>query len=207
MPPGAVEIQQDRRRRGGAPPAKRGKTHGCTNRLAWLRAMDTNAFEVLMTSYVSPISVFRVVLRDVKHPALFLRRIREHLAYMWDRQDVVEISRFYVRFVARRDDYIAPSLLSINELLMPKHCAKIGGLALRANRTFEMGKTYSRVRLADATADNGVSAAARWTKARLWRELLRASPATTPRFKTYLAHHVVKGPCGSWCVVATKHVV
>jgi hypothetical protein len=139
--------------------------------------------------------------------ALFLRRIRvEFVLHVWD-QDDVDISRFYVRFVARRDDYIAPNLLSINVLLMSKHCAKIGGLALRANRTFEMGKTYSRVRLADATADNGVSAAARWTKARLWRELLRASPATTPRFKTYLAHHVVKGPCGSWCVVATKHVV
>ena len=30
-------------------------------------------------------------------------------------------------------------------LLMPKHCAKIGGLALRANESFEMGTTYSRV--------------------------------------------------------------
>ena len=39
-------------------------------------------------------------------------------------------------------------------------------------------------------------------------QLLEALPnAREPRFKTYLSHRVVKGPCGSWCVVATKHVV
>ena len=30
------------------------KTHGCTNMLAWLRAMDPDAFGTLMTSHVEP---------------------------------------------------------------------------------------------------------------------------------------------------------
>eukprot|EP01043_Picozoa_sp_COSAG02_P024557 COSAG02_NODE_1346_length_13140_cov_106.669964_2_plen_97_part_00 len=76
-------------------------------------------------------------------------------AYVWH-QDDVDISCFYVRFVARREDHLEPNRPSIDDMLLSKHCAKIGGLALRADRSFEMVKTYSRVQLADAAADNGL---------------------------------------------------
>eukprot|EP01043_Picozoa_sp_COSAG02_P048216 COSAG02_NODE_4716_length_5060_cov_2.509978_3_plen_74_part_00 len=56
----------------------RSKTHGCTNRLAWLRAMDPDAFSILMTQYVCPHAIFRVALREIPWPARFLKIVKDH---------------------------------------------------------------------------------------------------------------------------------
>ena len=89
MQPGQTAMEMPRRPRRGlyydAPDVKRrrtgnkDKTHGCTNRLAWLQAMDPDAFGTLMTSYVSPHAVFRVVLRGIPYPARFMEAMEDHV--------------------------------------------------------------------------------------------------------------------------------
>eukprot|EP01043_Picozoa_sp_COSAG02_P048215 COSAG02_NODE_4716_length_5060_cov_2.509978_2_plen_78_part_00 len=68
-------------------------------------------------------------------------------------------------------------------------------------------KDCQRAVLIECADQNGVQLRHSWTRKRMWQELLRSGAKAECRFTTYLTHRVVKGPCGSWCVVATKHVV
>ena len=195
------------------------KTHGCTNRLAWLRAMDPDAFGTLMTSYVSPHAVFRVVMRGIPHPVRFMKAMEDHFSYRNRIEvdiDQVELSRYYVRYLKPRM-YMEPNCTYIECLTGGAH-ARICGLKLtlggpeyvRSMQEYAWPLhriDYSKTDVAAAATEHGVRIRPSWNKKRIWQEMVRAgSNAREPRFKTYLSHRVVKGPCGSWCVVSEQHV-
>ena len=230
MQPGQTEMETPRRPRRGlyydAPDVKRrrtgnaDKTHGCTNMLAWLRAMDPDAFGTLMTSHVSPHAVFRVVMRGIPHPQRFVEAVMDHNSYqirIGVDIDQFELSRYYIRYVKPRM-YMEPNCIHIECLTGSAH-ARICGLQLtvggpayvRSMQEYAWSLhriDFSKSDVAAAATEHGVCIRPSWNKKRIWREIVRVGPnARQPRFKTYLTHRVVKGPCGSWCVVATKHVV
>ena len=229
MQPGQTEMETPRRPHRGlyydAPDVKRhragnkDKTHGCTNRLAWLRAMDPDAFGTLMTSYVSPHAVFRVVMRGIPHPVRFMKAMEDHFSYRNRIEvdiDQVELSRYYVRYLKPRM-YMEPNCTYIECLTGGAH-ARICGLKLtlggpeyvRSMQEYAWPLhriDYSKTDVAAAATEHGVRIRPSWNKKRIWQEMVRAgSNAREPRFKTYLSHRVVKGPCGSWCVVSEQHV-
>ena len=175
-----MDSQQQKRRRVT-------RSHGCTNRLAWLQAMDPDAFKVLMTSYVIPHAVFRVVLRDIPRPARFMSTLKEHFAYLTRigmDPDQFELSRYYVH-------YLKPHLRNEPkcdriEFLTDSAHARICGLRLTTG-----GYMYSYARgdqklwpvhhidlckrqVAAAATRHGISIRQSWTKRRIWQEMMRA---------------------------------
>ena len=122
--------------------------------------------------------------------------------------DQVELSRYYVRYLKPRM-YMEPNCTHIECLTGGAH-ARICGLGLTlGGPAWPLHRiNYCKNDVAAAATEHDVRIRPSWNKKRIWQEMVRGGPnAREPRFKTYLSHRVVKGPCGSWCVVATKHVV
>jgi hypothetical protein len=177
---------------------KRQKTRGATNRLQWLQAMDPDAFKVLMNGYISWHAVYRVVMRDIAHPAWFV-----NMSGGGEWTFIVEFSRYYVHYIRPRSLYNEPSCRCI-ELLFRKTQASLCGLRLTMGGS-DLGVTYranhSKALLTHNAAKHGIRIRPNWTKKRIWQEIMRAGPnADAPRFKTYLTHRVVDGR-----VVAEQH--
>jgi hypothetical protein len=160
--------------------------------------MDPAAFSVLINTHVRPVAVWRVLMRDIAHPALFRRFIDGMPSHL---KSVIEPSRCYVRYL-RRYAYIEPGC-SITIRLYLDAGAKVAGLILSYDQflpghpEFQHGvsaRSYSKDELTQAAQGYGVRVRPSWTRKRIWQEIIRSGPnAEQPRFKRYLTHRIENG--------------
>jgi hypothetical protein len=182
------------------------------NWLEWLFSADVDCFHRIWglataTSYHEKIGPYlplehtylrranmHALMKHMTPPPLFYSVVRKALKsyFGWrawtckDDLSDLEMSKLYLRWQTRR----------YPQLLEPRFIGRVGnGVLYDCDRhRFLYGIEiwscpYVRKWQIEAIAsDNNITVRRSWTKARMWRELLRAGPRAEPRFDSYLVH-------------------
>jgi len=186
------------------------------NWLQWLFSVDVDCFHHILglataTSYHEKIGPYlpleytylrranmHTLMKHMTPPPLFYSVVRKALKshFGWrawtckDDMSDLEMSKLYLRWQTRR----------YSQLLESRFIWRIGnGENKDGDRQpynlfgIKYAWSWRKGDLQHTATANGIVLRRSWTKAHMWRELLRSGPRAEPRFDTYLAHFWKEG--------------
>ena len=148
--------------------------------LDWLADEDHDAY--LHLKRAVHVTNFSSVLRKVPRPLRFTRLLEQETRWM---REQPEVSVWYLRWLSRRHAQLKPWGTARNRFPTKQVYGLSGCFCSSCRPTKD-----SLMWIAQC---NNIRLAKSWTKARMWKELLRAGATAEPRFQTYLTHQVTDG--------------